>query len=74
MFFWGPGGRAWRRRGPWVFAFGFGPWFWDLTWAERRGRRALLRELEAYREFLEEELEDVKERIEELKRELGEQE
>ncbi len=73
MFVWGPGGKAWRRRGPWIFAFGLGPW-WEAhgPWAwGSRSRRALLRELEAYKEALEEELAEVAEHIEELKRELG---
>ncbi|GEM_PF-6013791 len=59
--------------GPWGFTMGFGPmwgWVWEPGY---RSKRALLRELEAYREALEEELAEVAQQIEELKRELGEE-
>jgi len=64
-----------RMGGPWGFTLGFGPvWVWAWEWEPgARSKRALLRELEAYREALEEELAEVAERIEELKRELGEE-
>ena len=59
--------------GPWGFTMGFGPmWVWAFE-GGYRSKRALLRELETYREYLEEELAEVAERIEELKRELGEE-
>mgnify|MGYP005858099453 CR=1 FL=1 len=62
-------GGYFRRRGPRVFMFGFGPW--DFAWGYR-SRRELIRELEEYKKELEEELEDVNERIKELKREMSE--